>query len=329
MGAEIGDLGCRGGDVRFASMILTCPECATSYFVDDSAVGVGGRTVRCASCGASWRAEAPPPLELKTPAPAPEPAPAAVSEAPLTADEELFETPVMSERPAEELPKAFRARAETERRTREAAVQGVIWAGMGAAFALVIGATVIFRGDIVRIWPKAAGAYASVGLAVNPVGLAIEDVQFHRALQDGHDSLVVSGALRNIRPRTVVSPPLAITLVDKHGKALASRTVAPGDPRLEAGQTRRFTVSFLDPPMFASDIEVVFASEKDLPKLRAGSHKPEAGKEGAAHGKEGAAHGEAKAMLLSPSISEARPLPPSSPYALKAPNVGSERPGGT
>jgi predicted Zn finger-like uncharacterized protein len=295
-------------------MILTCPECATSYFVDDSAVG-SGRMVRCASCAASWRAEPPPPLELSTPAPE-----RAAAEPPPPADVDLFE-PAPADRPAEELPKVFRARAEIGRRTREAAVQGVIWAGLGAAFALVFGAMVIFRGDVVRVWPKAASAYASVGLAVNPVGLTIEDVHFQRGLQEGHASLVVSGSVRNIRPHTVVSPPLAISLVDKHGKALAARTVSPGDSRMEPGQTRRFTVSFLDPPMAAADIELMFAREEGLPRLRRGSHgAPDLSLQ---------THGQPKMMVLSTTVSEARPLPSGSPYALRAPNVGTERPGGT
>src|SRR5688572_11202943 len=37
-------------------MILTCPECATSYFVDDLKIPRGGRMVKCTSCSARWRA---------------------------------------------------------------------------------------------------------------------------------------------------------------------------------------------------------------------------------------------------------------------------------
>ena len=55
MRAEIGNL-----DTGFARasdslvMILTCPECATGYFVEDDQIRAAGRTVRCAACGARW-----------------------------------------------------------------------------------------------------------------------------------------------------------------------------------------------------------------------------------------------------------------------------------
>lgn len=51
-------------------MIIACPACATRYVVPDSAVGVDGRTVRCAKCRHSWFQEGPR-IELP-PTPAPE-----------------------------------------------------------------------------------------------------------------------------------------------------------------------------------------------------------------------------------------------------------------
>jgi predicted Zn finger-like uncharacterized protein len=40
-------------------MLIVCPSCATSYMIDQAAVGPGGRTVRCARCKATWFAGGP------------------------------------------------------------------------------------------------------------------------------------------------------------------------------------------------------------------------------------------------------------------------------
>ncbi|WP_454797762.1 zinc-ribbon domain-containing protein [Novosphingobium lindaniclasticum] len=40
-------------------MIIACPACSTRYAVPDSALGVDGRTVRCAKCRHSWFQEGP------------------------------------------------------------------------------------------------------------------------------------------------------------------------------------------------------------------------------------------------------------------------------
>jgi predicted Zn finger-like uncharacterized protein len=54
-------------------MIIACPACKTRYAVPDSAIGVDGRTVRCAKCKHSWFQDGPP-VERLIDSPAPRPA---------------------------------------------------------------------------------------------------------------------------------------------------------------------------------------------------------------------------------------------------------------
>jgi len=72
-------------------MIIACPACATRYAVPDSAIGVDGRTVRCAKCRHSWFQQGFEIEELVGAQPAAEPAvaepaPHAVEAAPAMAE---------------------------------------------------------------------------------------------------------------------------------------------------------------------------------------------------------------------------------------------------
>ncbi|MEJ0064703.1 MAG: MJ0042-type zinc finger domain-containing protein [Caulobacteraceae bacterium] len=100
-------------------MILTCPECATGYFVEDGQISGSGRTVRCAACGARWTATPERPLEL-----VPAADDAALTQSPT--DEAAAETAALT---GDDLPRAFRTRAEEEKRNRQAAILGAVWAG--------------------------------------------------------------------------------------------------------------------------------------------------------------------------------------------------------
>lgn len=283
-------------------MILTCPECATSYFVDDSKIPAEGRAVKCASCGARWTANPQPPEELE---------PELVADEPATqpADPEAADTPI-SELPGEALPKAFRAKADTERRVREAAATGIIWAGMAAVLVLLIAVAIIFRADVVRMWPRTASIYAGIGLPVNSLGLVIEGVRFEPSLQEGHAALSVSGMIRNIENEPVVTPPLRISLLDSQGKALATKIARPADARIPPGETRHFAIAMLDPPAAAKELEVAFAPREPVSvNVKQGDPTPKASP--------ALRPAPAPAPAAPPAV-EAQPLPPGSPDALPA-----------
>lgn len=246
MCAEIGDL--EEGQARASDsvvMILTCPECATGYFVDDAQIGSAGRKVRCASCGHRWTAT----LEAAAAAPA-----ASAARASQGADDSSG--PLLSR---DDLPRAFRTRAEEERRLRRAAAMGAVWAGAAVAAASVLGVGLVFRENVVRMWPQTASAYSLIGLPVNPVGLVIEEVRAEPSLQQGHAVLAVSGVIRNVVGRDVAAPPLRVTLLNAQGKRVAGQIDAIANARIPPGETRRFATSIFDPPFSAHDLQVDFA----------------------------------------------------------------------
>ncbi len=233
-------------------MILTCPSCATSYFAPDGAIPPAGRKVRCQSCAHVWHGmPSDEPLELTAPsAPGVAPETRSFEEAP----------PVSVETPAPELPKAFRARAEQQRRLRRAATHGVVWAGLASLFVGLIGAGWLFRVEVVELYPRAAAAYAMVGAPVNAVGLEFEAVAA-KAVTDQPDMVMVSGALRNVREREIVAPPVRVALLDARGAEVGHALVElEGAPVLPGG-VKGFAVMIRDPGAHGVGVGVDFARD--------------------------------------------------------------------
>lgn len=244
-------------------MILSCPSCATSYFAPDGAIPPGGRKVRCQSCAHVWHGlPTDEPLELTTAA-----APVAAAET------RSFEEapPVSPETPAPELPKAFRARAEQQRRLRRAATHGAVWAGLASLFVGLIGAGWLFRVEVVELYPRAAAAYAMVGTPVNAVGLEFEAVTA-KAVADQPDMVMVSGALRNVRDREIVAPPVRVALLDAHGAEVGHALVElEGAPVLPGG-VKGFAVMIRDPGAHGVDVGVDFAKGDKAPVAHGDDH---------------------------------------------------------
>jgi len=275
-------------------MILTCPSCATSYFTPDDVIGPGGRTVRCKSCKHTWRATLDEPLELSqssTP-----------GEAVSFGHRAEPEPETLAETPAPELPKAFRARAEHQRRLRRAVTHGVVWAGIASGFAALLASVWLFRVEVVELAPRAAAAYAAVGLTVNPTGLDFEAVSARPLLNDP-GKVLVSGALRNMRDNERIAPPVRVALLDAQGAEIGHAVVRIDAAPVLPGKVQGFATVIPDPGARGMGIGVAFVLDDPQPGVAA----PPVAR---------------TATRRPPTSSDQETVPPLRPAALSAPASG-------
>lgn len=266
-------------------MILTCPDCATSYFVDDDRVPPAGRVVKCTSCGNRWRALPEGAAEPPAAPAAPPPEPAAAQPA-LVDDLEFVAAPVTPRRTSERNPGPRR--------------KGLL-VGLGVLTALVaaVGAVVAMRQPIAGLVPGTAKLFAAVGLPVNSLGLVVEGVTYKAVLEAGRPALAVTGAIRNIRQEATQAPAVRMSLKDHEGAVVADYLVKTLNARVPPGGVRYFAISLPDPPANAHALEIGFDSGEKVTAKATPAADPVA-----------PAGGHAAEPV------EAKPLPANSPDAL-------------
>lgn len=266
-------------------MILSCPNCATQYTVNEAAIGVRGRTVRCTACKTTWHAETPidlrysegrdKELELKEEAP--------------KAKEELFQVK------AKKLPGKYRAMLEDKKRLRALAVEGMVWGGLAAVAIATFVLAYVLRVDIVKAFPRIAGAYAMVGLKVNPTHLEFEKHTAEVAFKGGRFVVTVKAQIKNLSNKAVPVPPVRVTLYDSTQQPFDSVLMPPGDLMVEPHAVQTLTFDVADPRNMVSTLDLKFDLEAMKAMKSGKGHKAEHGEEdshgeAAEHGAE-AAHG--------------------------------------
>jgi predicted Zn finger-like uncharacterized protein len=180
-------------------MILSCPSCATQYAIDEAQLGPAGRTVRCSACKTTWRAErVETPIEL---------APAALEPAPVKAQD-------LKAIKAKTLPRSYRALQDYKKRMKAVAAQGLVWGALAAGFILVLTCGYVLRANVVQLFPRAAGAYAMVGLPVNATHLQIISQTGDKHIKGGRFVVTVTAQVRNLADRPVPVPPMKVKLLD-------------------------------------------------------------------------------------------------------------------
>ncbi len=249
-------------------MIIACPACATRYVVPDSAVGVEGRTVRCAKCRHSWFQDGPqitvppaPEPDLAAPAPTPEPAPTPAPPAAEPAAPPPAENPVESESEAETAPPPLsfnddiippppettipiaaaawdddQSQFAHEPPFRPRRNPAKLWTIAAALFAVVaIGAVAATAWFGLPSWVP----FAQTRFAEEQPGLKLDfpaKLQGQRELEDKSWFFEVNGTITNISQTSRSVPPILMVLSDARGRQVYSaeinapkRVLAPGE----------------------------------------------------------------------------------------------------
>lgn len=245
-------------------MILTCPSCATRYYADDGSIGPNGRSVRCASCTHTWYVESQ--LVLNDGAGVPD------AEPPLTRErvERMRRAAAAANGPPVSAAARFRQQqAERQRKDRiRAAV--VAWGATGVALAATTTSAVAFREDVARVWPKAASAYAAVGLDVNIYGLEFVDLQVEHVFDGPEPVLVVRGAVTNMGRDARPAPVLRFGLRDPSAREIQHVMARMTSATIPAGGAAPFEIRIENASADAADLEATFASAAEAAAMPAG-----------------------------------------------------------
>ncbi len=206
-------------------MILTCPECETQYFAEDSTIGESGRTVKCATCGHSW-----------------------------------FVGPQgqASDQGAIGAHEAYRLKVRERRRRKSRAAALSAWTATGSALLVILAGLVLFRGEVVKRWPESASTYAAIGMPVNRFGLDFLETEAERFFDGTTPILEVRGAVQNVTDRTVDAPLVRVILLDDQGTRVATAYAPIAPSSIPVDATAIFAARIQNPPFESFELELDF-----------------------------------------------------------------------
>lgn len=223
-------------------MILSCPECGTQYTLKESQLGPRGRTVRCTSCRHTWHAEIPIDLRYSEPK--------AHKDAPEEEDLQSIK--------AKKLPGKYRAMLQDKKRVQALAVETAMWGGMAALALLVLALGYFLRVDIVKAFPRVAGAYAMVGLDVKGTNLRFVSQSAVPMLKGGRFVVTVQAKVTNIGDNPEPVPPVRAKMQDASLQPFGSMLMPSGDLVVEPHTTRTLTFDIADPENKVAHLDLDF-----------------------------------------------------------------------
>jgi predicted Zn finger-like uncharacterized protein len=235
-------------------MILACPACSTRFALDASALGPGGRRVRCGSCGHVWHQPAPQAESAN------DPLPALFADASTKEAAPAVAAPVVGEAPPAPPIPAPRAAAATRKRT---GAGGLAWSVLALVVIVVAGGALVGKDAILEGFPQTERFYAMVGLTEPQVGAGLElrKVSWKRERAGDVSVLLIEGEVANVSREVRPVPKIRGAILGSGNRELSYWLFAPPEPKLLPGESVRFKTELRNPPDGAERLTMNFARE--------------------------------------------------------------------
>ncbi|MCH2548184.1 MAG: zinc-ribbon domain-containing protein [Alphaproteobacteria bacterium] len=226
-------------------MILECPSCQNRYLVDQRALGVKGRTVRCAKCKNQWFAE--PPVE--------------------DIDDDVLKVEEAIEQEIPPIPEGSSVPAITKPRGVPLSLK---LATGGLAVLTVLVALVFFQNVMLHSLPLVKNLYSSAGVFETD-GIVFAGLEYEKKRPEGSttslkDEHVFKGYLVNTTAEDRKLPHTLITLLGKDD-ALLKRQPMIEHVTLAPGESKFFDITLSTSPEALRHVVIEHGSPYEL-KLR-------------------------------------------------------------